>query len=115
MFLRIVSGHSHPQSTGINFVRLHPYSATVFRRGVKIRRIITSLSCTAVVGQQFRQESKKLQTRIIFERYYFFIHYCPLSCRYVMLQKSILSKSKWEARPPCSDGSKPNKDRGPNP
>ena len=31
----------------------------------------------------------------MFENYYFFFHYCLLSSRYVMLQKSILSKPKW--------------------
>ena len=29
------------------------------------------------------------------ENYYSFFHYCLLSCRYVMLQKSILSNPKW--------------------
>ena len=32
------------------------------RKGVLIRRIIVSHLCTAVGGQQFREESKKLQT-----------------------------------------------------
>ena len=32
------------------------------------------------------------------ERYYFFFHYCLLSCRYVMFQKRILSKLKWGAQ-----------------
>ena len=36
--------------------------------------------------------------RIMFENYYSFFHYCLLSCRYVMLQKSILSESKWGAQ-----------------
>ena len=31
----------------------------------------------------------------MFENYYYFFHYCLWSCRYVMLQKSILSKPKW--------------------
>ena len=81
-----------------------------------IRRIIASHLCTRTGCQQFRKESRKLQTRINFKRYYFFFHYCLLSCRYGMLQKSILSKPKWEghkqllggaqavvrgARPPC--------------
>ena len=48
-----------------------------------------------VSGQQFCKESIKLQTRIIFERCYSVFHYCLLACRYVMLQKSILSKPKW--------------------
>ena len=30
-----------------------------------------------------------------FENFSSFFHYCMLSCRYVMLQKSILSKPKW--------------------
>ena len=34
----------------------------------------------------------------MFENYYFFFHYCLLSCRYVMLHKSILSKPKWGAQ-----------------
>ena len=54
--------------------------------------------CTAVGGQQFRKESRKLQTRIIFKRYYFFFDYCLLSCRYVMLQNSILFTPKWGAQ-----------------
>ena len=32
----------------------------------------------------------------MFENYYSVFHYCLLSCRYVMLQKSILSEPKWE-------------------
>ena len=32
------------------------------------------------------------------ERYYSFFHRCLLSCRYVMFQKRILSKSKWGAQ-----------------
>ena len=32
---------------------------------------------------------------MMFESYYSFFHHCRLSCRYVMLQKSILSKPKW--------------------
>ena len=31
----------------------------------------------------------------MFERYYSFFHYCLLSCRYVVLRKSILSEPKW--------------------
>ena len=34
----------------------------------------------------------------MFKRYYFFFHYCLLFCRYVMLQKRILSKPKWGAQ-----------------
>ena len=34
----------------------------------------------------------------MFEHYYFFFHYCMLSCRYVMFQKRILSKRKWGAQ-----------------
>ena len=59
-------------------------------KGVLIRRIIGSHLCTPVGGQQFYKESRKLQARIIFEHYYYFFHYCLLSCRNVMLQKSIL-------------------------
>ena len=33
--------------------------------------------------------------KIMFENDYSFFHYCLLSCRYAMLQKSILSESKW--------------------
>ena len=53
------------------------------RKGVLIRRIITLHLCTAVGGHQSRKEWKKLQTRIMFERYYSFFHCCLLSCRYV--------------------------------
>ena len=34
----------------------------------------------------------------MFENYYSFFHYCLLSCRYVMLQKSVLSEPKWGAQ-----------------
>ena len=34
----------------------------------------------------------------MFENYYSFFHYCVLSCRYVMLQKSILNEPKWGAQ-----------------
>ena len=50
----------------------------------------------------------------MFENYYTFFHYCRLSCRYSMLQKSILNEPKWGAQavvrggrrpwPHCSDG-----------
>ena len=36
--------------------------------------------------------------RIIFERCYSFFHYCLSSYPYVMFQKRILSKPKWEAQ-----------------
>ena len=61
---------------------------------------------------------EKLQTRIMFEHYNSFFHYCLLSC-YGMFQKLILSKPKRgrgaqevvkEARPPApprSDGTVP--------
>ena len=73
---------------------LPPGYATV-RKGVLIRRIIASHFCTAVGGQQFLSQSRKRQTRFIFERYYFFFHYCLLRCHYVMFHKRILSKPKW--------------------
>ena len=53
--------------------------------------------CTAVGDQQFCQEWRMLQTRIVFERYYYFFHYCLLSYR-LMFQKCILCKPKWEAQ-----------------
>ena len=59
MFSPIVSGHNHSRIAGI---------LRHIRKGVLIRRIITSHLCTAVGGQQFRKESKKIQSRIIFER-----------------------------------------------
>ena len=31
----------------------------------------------------------------MFQRFYYFFHYCLLSFRYVMFQKRILSKAKW--------------------
>ena len=72
---------------------------------------------TAVGSQQFRKESRKHQGRIMFERNYSFFYHCLLSCRYVMLQNSILSKSKWWAQAvvrggtaslaPRSDGTAP--------
>ena len=75
------------------------------RKGVLIRRILTSHLCTAVGGQQFQKESQKLLMRIKFERYYSFFHYCLLSCRYVMLKKRVLNKPK--CPPPRSYGTGP--------
>ena len=60
-----------------------------------IKRIITSRLCAAVGGHEFRKEWRNLQTKIMFEHYYSFFRYCLFSCRYVMFQKSILSKPKW--------------------
>ena len=40
----------------------------------------------------------------MFKRNYSFLHHCLLFCRYVMLQKRILSKPKWGAQAPVSDG-----------
>ena len=34
----------------------------------------------------------------MFKRNYSFLHHCLLFCRYVMLQKRILSKPKWGAQ-----------------
>ena len=34
----------------------------------------------------------------MFENYYSFVHYCLLSYRYAMLQKSILNEPKWGAQ-----------------
>ena len=72
--------------------------------GVLIKRITVSHLRTVglVGGQQLCEESKKLQTRIIFERNYSFFYYCLLSCRCVMLQKSILSKLKWRDTAPLT-------------
>ena len=67
------------------------------RKGLLIRRIIASHLRTVVGGLQFCR-IEKLQTRIIFERNDSFFYCCLLSCRYVMLQKSILSKLKWGAQ-----------------
>ena len=68
---------------------------TLLHESVLIRWIIASHLCTAVGCQQFRIESRKFQTRIMFVHYYSFFHYCLLSCRYVMFHKHILSKPKW--------------------
>ena len=65
------------------------------RKGMLIKRTIESQFCTAVGGQQFCKKSRKLKTKIIFEHYYSFFHYCLLFCHYVLLEKSILSKPKW--------------------
>ena len=94
MFSRIASGHHHLRSTGND-----------------LRLTIASHLSTAVCGEQFRKEWRKLQTRIMLERYYSFFHYCPLSYRFVMFQKRFLYKPKWGAQivvrgalPPRSDG-----------
>ena len=51
------------------------------RKDMSIKRwIISSHLCTAVACQQFRKESRKFHARIMFERYYSFVHYCLLSC-----------------------------------
>ena len=43
----------------------------------------------------------------MFKNYYSFSHYCVLSCRYVMLQKVILSKPKWGAQAVVRGGTAP--------
>ena len=43
----------------------------------------------------------------MFENYYSFFHYFLLSCRYVMLQNSILSKPKWGAQAVVRGGTAP--------
>ena len=68
------------------------------RKVVLIRRIIGSHLCKTVGGQQFCKQSRKLQTRMMFENYYSFFHHCRSSSRYVMLQKSISSKPRWGAQ-----------------
>ena len=40
----------------------------------------------------------------MFEHYYSFFHYWLLSCRYVMLEKSILNKPKWGAQTVVREG-----------
>ena len=60
--------------------------------GYATERIIESQFCKAIASQQFCKESRKLQTRIMPERYCSFFHYYLLSCRYVLFQKRILSK-----------------------
>ena len=54
----------------------------------------TQMQYTAFGGQQFCKEWRKLQTRTMFERYYSFFLSFPLSCRYLIFQKLILSKPK---------------------
>ena len=71
---------------------------TPVRTGVLIRRIIASQLCRADGCQQFCEESRKLQTIILFESCYSFIHYFLLSSLYVMFQKRILTKPKWNAQ-----------------
>ena len=61
-------------------------------KGVLIRRINASHLCTAVGGRQLRKEWEKLQTRIIFERYYSFFHYGLLSLRNVSKKYSEHTK-----------------------
>ena len=97
--------------TGNDFIGLLPIPRHI-HKGVLIRRIIASHLCTAVGGQQFCKQLRKLQTRIILERYFSLFHYYLLSSPYVMLQKSILRNPKWEGTasllppppPPRSDG-----------
>ena len=43
----------------------------------------------------------------MFENYYSFFHYYLLSCRYAMLQKSILNESKWGAQAVVRGGRRP--------
>ena len=43
----------------------------------------------------------------MFERYYSFFHYCPLSCPYVMFRKCILSEPKWGAQAVVCGGTAP--------
>ena len=43
----------------------------------------------------------------MFENFYSFFHYCLLSCRYVMLNKSILIESEWGAQAVVRGGRRP--------
>ena len=89
------------------------------RKGMLIKWLITSDSCTAVLSwlPAISQRIKKLQKRIMFERNYSFYHHC--CCPPVTwCSKNInLSKLKWGAQAvvrrwghgspmasPCSDG-----------
>ena len=47
----------------------------------------------------------------MFENHYSFFHYCLLSCRYVILHNSILSKTEWGAQADVGRGTAP---LGPN-
>ena len=57
------------------------------RKGRLRRWIIASPLCRAVDCQQFCKESRKRQTKIMFERYYSIFCHRLLSCRYVSFQK----------------------------
>ena len=91
MLLRVIITNEVP----VTILQVYILIRRHIRKGVLIRLIIASHLCTADGGQQFRKEWRKLQTRIMFERYYSFFQYCLLFYRYVMFQKRILCKPKW--------------------
>ena len=72
-----------------------------------MRWIIASHLCTAVGWQQFREAWRKLHTKIGFERYYSFFHYCLLFCRYVMLQKIVRVNRNGGAKAVLGGGTAP--------
>ena len=87
------------------------------RKGMLIRWIITSDLCTARDCQQFRKESRKPRSRIMFERNYSFYHHCCCLAVTGCSKNSSLSKAKWGAQAivggdsaplaPRSDGTAP--------
>ena len=94
----------------VTTLRAYIFLSRRIRKGVLIRRNITSYLCNTTVGcQQFRKDPRKRPRRIMFERNYSFFHHCVLSKK--MFQNSSLSKPKWGGggggggvRPPRSDG-----------
>ena len=89
MFSRIVLGHNHWRSTSNNSTQAYILIPRHIRKDVLIRQIIASHLCTAIGGHQFRKESTKLQTRIVFERYYSFF---TIACYLVFWCKNNSSK-----------------------
>ena len=77
MLLRVTITNAVPVTILKAYIPIPQY----IRKGELIRLIIASHLCAAVGGQQFRKEWRKIQTRIMFERYYSFFHYCLLSYR----------------------------------
>ena len=85
MFSRIVSCHDHDRNTRNDSAGLL----------MLIRWIITSDLCTARDCQQFRKESGKPQSRIMFQRNYSFYHHCCCLAVTGCSKNSNLSKAKW--------------------
>ena len=66
-----------------------------------------------LVASNFAKNRKNFKRELFSNaNYYFFFHYCLLSCSYAMLQKNNLSKPKWEAQAVIRGARPPGPPRG---